>query len=92
MTDFFKQVGGWLKNSGKLLKLSTWRMIVHELIYKFDIIEFALCTSGLVLILLALSFGGNKYAWNSGSTIAIFVIGILITIFALVYDFAIFLV
>lgn len=90
VTGFFKQVGGWLKNSGKLLKLSTWRMIVHELIYKFDIIEFALCTTGLVLILLALSFGGNKYAWNSGSTIAMFVIGILVTILALVYDFAIF--
>ncbi|KAL3233066.1 hypothetical protein RNJ44_04982 [Nakaseomyces bracarensis] len=69
---------------------STWKLMVKELLFRFDFIEFAFMTTGSVLILLAFTFGGNHFAWNSGSTIAMFVLGILFTIFALVYDFAIF--
>lgn len=88
--QFFSNLWAFCKRLRELFKLSTWRTFVHELIFRFDIIETLLSTAGLVLILLAFSFGGSKYAWNSAAIIVMFVIGILLVIFSLVYDFVIF--
>ncbi|QLQ78072.1 hypothetical protein HG537_0A03190 [Torulaspora globosa] len=88
--QFFSNTWNFVKRLRELFKLSTWKTFVHELIFRFDIIESLLMSAGLVLILLAFSFGGSKYAWNSAPTIVMFVLGILLTIFALVYDFVIF--
>lgn len=49
-----------------------------------DWIGAALVTSSLALFTLALSFGGNQYAWNSGVVIGFFVAaGILAVLFGL---------
>ena len=48
---------------------------VREKLLKIDFIGFVLLTSGLVLVLLALTFGGVNYPWNSGSIIALFTVG-----------------
>lgn len=88
--QFFAAQWAVVKRAREIVKLSTWKTLANELLYKFDIIESLLCSAGVVLILLAFSFGGNRYAWNSGPTIAMFVVGILLTIAALVYDFAVF--
>ncbi|QLL30507.1 hypothetical protein HG536_0A03250 [Torulaspora globosa] len=90
VVQFFNNLWAFAKRLRELFKLSTWKTFVHELIFKFDIIESLLCSAGLVLILLAFSFGGSKYAWNSAPTIVMFVVGISLTIFALIYDFVIF--
>lgn len=79
-----------LKNLKKLGRWSTWRFIAHEAMFRFDIVEFLVCTAGIVLVLLALSLGGNTYKWNSGSIIAMFVVGISLTILAFVYDCVVF--
>ncbi|KAH7591619.1 Major facilitator superfamily (MFS) profile [Nakaseomyces glabratus] len=84
---FVKSVGVQL---AKLRYPGTWRIIARELFYRFDIVEFVFMTLGSVLILLAFTFGGNKYKWNSGSTISMFVLGILFTLGAFVYDFFIY--
>ncbi|QLG72382.1 hypothetical protein HG535_0D00900 [Zygotorulaspora mrakii] len=88
--DFFTNSYANMKKLKCLAKFKTWKFIVHSLIFQFDIIECIICSAGLVLVLIAFSFGGNKYRWDSGNIIAMFVIGILLIIFALVYDFAIF--
>lgn len=90
IVDFFKNLIAIGKSLPKVFKVSTWITLTHQLIYKFDIIETLLSSAGIVLILLGFSFGGNKYAWNSGPTIALFVVGILLTIISLIYDFVIF--
>jgi len=44
-------------------------------IKSIDFGGIALLVSGLVLLLLGISFGGNQYAWNSAAIICLFVFG-----------------
>lgn len=67
-----------------------FKRLMNGIIFKFDFFGFALCSAGLVLFLLGLTFGGNKYSWNSGQVIAYLVLGVLLFIFSLVYDFFLF--
>lgn len=47
-----------------------------------------LLTSGLVVFLLALTFGaGQEYAWNSAAVIACFVVGSVVTIVFFIWNF-----
>lgn len=78
------------KKVTNLSQSTAWIYLMHEIIFMYDAFEFVLCTTGMVLILLALTFGGNRYAWNSASTIVLFVVGILLTIASVIYDFFIF--
>lgn len=61
-----------------------------ELIFMYDIIEFVFCSAGFTCILLAFTFGGNRYAWNSASIIILFIIGIVLVVLAGIYDFLVF--
>ncbi|CAI1660833.1 hypothetical protein SEUBUCD650_0M04680 [Saccharomyces eubayanus] len=74
----------------KLKKKMGFKEVVNGIIFKFDFFGFALSSTGLVLFLLGLTFGGNKYSWNSGQVIVYLVLGILLSIFSLIYDFFIF--
>ena len=56
---------------------------VREKLLKIDFIGFVLLTSGLVLVLLALTFGGVNYPWNSGSIIALFTVGGMLLLFVI---------
>lgn len=42
---------------------------------KIDFVGTFLMVAGLVLVLLALTFGGNEFAWNSATVIVLFVVG-----------------
>ena len=66
------------------------RKALIGILFKFDFLGFALSSAGLVLFLLGLTFGGNKYSWNSGQIITYLVLGILLFVFSLIYDFFIF--
>ncbi|SCV02323.1 LAMI_0G17876g1_1 [Lachancea mirantina] len=74
----------------EVLKPSFYFKLYRAVVFKFDFIEFALCSAGFTLILLGLTFGGNRYSWSSGSIIAYFVVGILLVIASLIYDFVVF--
>lgn len=53
-----------------------------------DYLGVVLLTGGLVVFLLALTFGASgQHAWNSGAVISCFVIGGLVTIVFFVYNF-----
>ncbi|AJS05900.1 Azr1p [Saccharomyces cerevisiae YJM1400] len=71
-------------------KLNGWRKLFMELIFMYDIIEFVFCSAGFTCILLAFTFGGNRYAWNSASIIILFIIGIVLVVLAGIYDFLVF--
>ena len=43
----------------------------------FDFLGAVLSVAGFVTFIMAMSFGGAVYAWNSGSIITLFVVGIL---------------
>lgn len=57
---------------------------------KFGAIDYIgtfLLTSGLVIFLLALTFGGQEFAWNSGAVISCFVIGGSLLIIFCIWNF-----
>ena len=47
---------------------------------KFDYLGMVLSIAGFVCFIMAMSFGGAVYPWNSGAIITLFVIGILVWI------------
>lgn len=59
-----------------------------EKLLLIDYVGAVLMTGGLVVLLLALTFGSDRnYAWNSGATIACFVVGGITTIAFWVWNF-----
>lgn len=55
----------------------------RKLIARIDFVGGALLTIGLVFVLLALSWGGQQYAWNSAHVLSFLLLG-----FALIFAFA----
>lgn len=48
---------------------------IWEKLAKIDFVGTFLMVAGLVLVLLALTFGGNEFTWNSATVIVLFVVG-----------------
>lgn len=46
--------------------------VVHIILRKLDLVGFVLFAPAAVQFLLALQYGGNKYAWNSSVVIGLF--------------------
>lgn len=63
---------------------------IKAILFKFGIIEFLITTTGITCLLLAFTFGGDKYPYKSYQVIILFVFGGIFTIFALFYDYLIF--
>ncbi|KAI1075118.1 major facilitator superfamily domain-containing protein [Whalleya microplaca] len=62
-----------------------------ELIREFDIVGSVLVIATLMTLIMAINFGGAVYAWNSGQTIALFVVaGVLLIAFAVQQSFVLF--
>ncbi|CAI7586305.1 unnamed protein product [Penicillium palitans] len=53
---------------------STYGLCVLEVIIrqKLDLIGFSILTATLIQLLLALSYGGNQYAWSSPTVVGMF--------------------
>ncbi|CUS21686.1 LAQU0S03e08350g1_1 [Lachancea quebecensis] len=64
-----------------------WTRVLDCGIFRFDLIGFALSSAGFVLILLGLTFGGNKYSWSSGTSIAYLTVGPVLILVFCIYDF-----
>lgn len=60
---------------------------MREKLKKIDYLGTFLLSAGLVLVLLALTFGGNEFVWKSAAVICCFVLGGLIIIAFLYYNF-----
>ncbi|KAM9935512.1 hypothetical protein OXX80_004915 [Metschnikowia pulcherrima] len=54
---------------------------------KIDYLGTFLISAGLVLVLLAITFGGNEYAWDSAAIICLFTIGGVTLIVFVCYNF-----
>ncbi|KAH6658493.1 major facilitator superfamily domain-containing protein [Truncatella angustata] len=62
-----------------------------KLIREFDFVGAVLVIAAIITVIMAIQFGGSLYAWNSGTTIALFVVsGVLFVLFALQQTFTIF--
>ncbi|CAR21787.1 MDR family MFS transporter [Lachancea thermotolerans CBS 6340] len=66
------------------------KKVLQQLLFGFDILSFISFTAGWLLFLLALTFGGQTHAWNSGIVISFIIIGVLLIAISLVYDFKVF--
>ncbi|KAF1943448.1 MFS general substrate transporter [Clathrospora elynae] len=64
-----------VKRRGKKIE-ATWK----QQIQKFDLPGTVLFLPAIICLLLALQWGGSKYAWNSGHIIALLVVFILLVI------------
>ncbi|RAL02180.1 trichothecene efflux pump [Aspergillus ibericus CBS 121593] len=53
---------------------------------KFDYFGFILYASGLILVLLGLSWGGSSYAWHSAHVVAVLVIGFVCLVAFALYE------
>lgn len=73
-----------------LFRPASWPSGFRNAAFGFDIIGLVFCCVGLVLFLLGLTFGGTTYPWGSGQVVAYLVVGIILSVVFLVYDFAIF--
>mmetsp|Transcript_3383 Transcript_3383/g.3761 ORF Transcript_3383/g.3761 Transcript_3383/m.3761 type:complete len:627 (-) Transcript_3383:211-2091(-) len=62
---------------------------LKEKLARIDYLGVFLLTSGLVLVLLGLTFGGVDFAWRSAAIILLFVLGGLILIAFCIYNFKI---
>nr|QFR37140.1 MFS transporter [Cyberlindnera americana] len=61
----------------------TWK----EKFRQIDYLGTFLLTSGLVVFLLGLTFGGEEFAWNSGAVISCFILGGVVLILFGVWNF-----
>ena len=73
----------------KVFRLTSLTKVVKLFIYQLDIVGLLLSSGGFALIMLALTFGGNKFAWNSASIICMFTIGIALLGIFMLYDFVV---
>lgn len=61
------------------------------MIREFDIVGSIIIIGAIVSLIMAIQFGGTLYAWNSGTTIALFVVaGVLFIAFGIQQAYAIF--
>ncbi|CUS25226.1 LAQU0S39e00144g1_1 [Lachancea quebecensis] len=66
------------------------KQVLHQLLFGFDVVSFALFTAGWLLFLLAFTFGGQTHPWKSGIVISFIIVGVLLIVLSLIYDFKIF--
>ncbi|CEP65047.1 MDR family MFS transporter LALA0_S19e00122g [Lachancea lanzarotensis] len=66
------------------------RYVLQQLLFGFDVVSFAFFTTGWLLFLLALTFGGQSHPWKSGIVISFIIVGVLLIILSLAYDFKMF--
>ena len=48
-----------------------WRRVVGTAVKSLDLVGFALISPAAIMLLLALEYGGNQYAWNSSVVIGL---------------------
>ncbi|KAK7932505.1 hypothetical protein PG985_003217 [Apiospora marii] len=62
-----------------------------DLIREFDLVGSVLIVGAIISLIMAIQFGGTLYAWNSGTTIALFVVAFVLFIaFGIQQAYAIF--
>ncbi|OLY77925.1 putative MFS-type transporter [Smittium mucronatum] len=59
---------------------------VREKVKRIDFIGVALLMAGLIMILLALNWGGSEYSWSSARILCLLIIGIIIIGLFVFYD------
>ncbi|SCU87337.1 LAME_0D09692g1_1 [Lachancea meyersii CBS 8951] len=72
----------------QLLTSKFWHQAYLFLAFKLDLIGFAISSSGFVLFLLGVTFGGNEYPWHSGTIISYLTVGGFLIILWVLFDFS----
>ncbi|CAR23006.1 MDR family MFS transporter [Lachancea thermotolerans CBS 6340] len=74
---------------GTLLQAQFWRRAAALMVFRLDIPGLALSSGGFALVMLALTFGGNQYAWRSATIVCMFVFGAALLALFMLYDFVV---
>ncbi|SCU79317.1 LANO_0A05820g1_1 [Lachancea nothofagi CBS 11611] len=74
---------------GHLLTRNFWSKAFHFTVFELDFVGFAISSTGFVLFLLGITFGGNKYPWYSGTIISYLTVGGFLIVFWFLFDFVI---
>lgn len=74
----------------KLASWETYRCMGKNLLFRFDIVGFATGCAGVCLLLLGLTLGGEDDSWKSAIVICFLIVGFLLSVLSVVYDFYIF--
>ncbi|CUS20152.1 LAQU0S01e00144g1_1 [Lachancea quebecensis] len=74
---------------GVLVQAQFWRRVAALAVFKLDLPGLALSSGGFALVMLALTFGGNQYAWGSATIVCMFVFGAGLLVLFMAYDFVI---
>lgn len=67
--------------------LKNWKNFSETLFFTYDIVEFATCSTGFILIFIALTAGSSqKYTWNEYRTIIMLTFGSILFVFSIFWD------
>ena len=89
--NYFKIVVGTPAKAVKFIKgmfyLENWKRFLETIFFTYDIVEFATCSTGFILIFIALTNGSSqKYTWNDYRTILMLTLGSVLFVFSIIWD------
>ncbi|SCU80781.1 LADA_0B09494g1_1 [Lachancea dasiensis] len=71
----------------QLISREFWPFAFRFIVFELDLIGFALSSTGFVLFMLGMTFGGNEYPWYSGTIISYLTVGGVLILSWFPYDF-----
>ncbi|KAL6930920.1 hypothetical protein ACO0R3_004044 [Hanseniaspora guilliermondii] len=70
-----------------LFYLQNWKRFLEVMFFTYDIVEFATCSTGFILIFISLTYGSSqKYSWNDYRTIIMLSFGSVLFVFSIIWD------
>lgn len=73
------------------VKLSSWKRLATSLLFTYDLVEFASCSIGFILIFVGLTYGsGQLYNWQNYRIVLMLTLGSLFFVFSVIWDWKLF--
>lgn len=73
------------------LKWSCWKSTATSLFFTYDLVEFASCSIGFVLIFVGLTYGSSElYSWDNYRVVLMLTFGCVFFVFSIIWDWKLF--
>ena len=74
-----------------MLSFQNWKNAARVLLFTYDLVEFAACSIGFVLIFVGLTYGsGQKYHWQNYRIVLMLTLGCVFFVFSVIWDWKLF--